>query len=261
MSSSLEENYTVAVKGKPYPINYRVRLGNDQWVILIHGVGSSKEDFDSVWDRPEFSELSLLALDLPGFGKSAKSSEFSYDLEDHAAVCAAVLEQYNPPSLHIVGHSVGGAIAVLLAEQLQDKLMSLVSVEGNLIAEDCGLVTRETAGVSFEKYEKTLLAARRKRLISQDRDTEAHDQMLPLAFYKTAVSTVKWSDSGSLIKSFQELPGRKLYIYGDQNHHYPVIKKLENVPVISISGSGHHPMLDNPDEFYSKLGDFIKPAG
>lgn len=248
--------------GKLFEISNKFRNGNDDLIMFIHGLGCSRDSFEHVWDLSEFQNYSLLSFDLVGYGDSSKYMEFSYSMEEQAELCSLLLNQFQHEKIHIVAHSMGGAIGLLLAERIKDKLASYISVEGNLIGDDCGIVSRKTVGYSFEEFEnklfdKLIMSSR----FSKDNSAKLWGEMLakcdPLAFYKSSQSLVEWSDSNKLLESFINLKVNKRYIYGDKNSQMDVLNMLKNIERISISNSGHFVMSDNPSEFYKKLHNII----
>ncbi len=105
-------------------------------LLLLHGIGCSKESFRDIWFRDEFSDYSIISLDLLGFGNSSKSDKFSYKMEDHASVCAKVVNEISSKKVHIIAHSMGGAIGLLLPASLLNSALTFANLEGNLISED-----------------------------------------------------------------------------------------------------------------------------
>ncbi|MBV7276014.1 alpha/beta hydrolase [Clostridium thailandense] len=248
----------VNYKGKFFEISTKFRNGNDELIMFIHGLGCSKNSFEHVWDSSEFENYSLLTFDLVGYGDSSKPMDFSYDMEEQAELCNLLLNQFQYDKIHIVAHSMGGAIGLLLAERIKDRLASFISVEGNLIGDDCGIVSRKTVGYSFEEFQnklfdKLIMSSR----LSEDLSSKLWGEMLAKcnssAFYKSAQSLVEWSDSNKLLSLFIDLKVNKKYIYGDKNSQMDVLKMLKDIERISISSSGHFIMSDNPYEFYKKL--------
>lgn len=237
---------------------HRYRKGGSELILFIHGIGCSKESFEKVWGIPEFEKYSLLTVDLAGHGDSPRPAGFSYSMEAQADACMHLLQSFEFDRIHIVGHSMGGAVALLLAGKLEDKLGSLVSAEGNLIGVDCGLVTRKTISYDLGEFEKVKFG----RFIEDNETSEDTSLKLwagmlrkcsPLAFYKSSESLVEWSDSGRLLEFFRMLNTRKAYIHGDRNLKTDVLGRLNGIEKISVSCSGHFIMTDNPCEFYKKL--------
>jgi pimeloyl-ACP methyl ester carboxylesterase len=226
-------------------------------VFFIHGLGCAKESFADAFDQPRLSAYSIAAIDLPGFGESPAIGDFSYTLDNYAGICRETLNQFPHNRVHIVGHSMGGAVAVLLAEKIPDRAVSLMNIEGNLTGSDC-TTSRRTMSVTYDDFRSRL----KRELILSARGSGEKGMRLwaewsaksdPLAFTGSARSLVEWSDSGELLSRFLALPCRKVYFYGERSRSIPALSRLGNVPAIMVSRSGHFLMNDNPDEFYSKL--------
>lgn len=251
-----EENKTITYQEEDFTFSLHYRKKSQDLLMFIHGLGYSKEDYNSAWEHTDFDTYSLLAIDLIGFGKSSRPSDYSYAIEEQAELCKLLLEEFPEERIHIVAHSVGGGIGVLLAERILAKLASVVSIEGNLIGEDCGLITRKTSSVSFEEFETQEFPARFERLRNRGESTYGHRHSSPQAFYKMAESIVRWSDTRKLLSTFLNLPVPKAYFYGDRNKQMPVIRELTSATLYEIPDSGHLPMSENTQEFYRKLSTF-----
>jgi pyruvate dehydrogenase E2 component (dihydrolipoamide acetyltransferase) len=82
-------------------------------VILLHGFGGDLNNW--LFTQPALSERHrVIALDLPGHGGSGKDAGAG----DLAALSKAVLDflgAIDVPKAHLVGHSLGGAVALRLA--------------------------------------------------------------------------------------------------------------------------------------------------
>jgi 4,5:9,10-diseco-3-hydroxy-5,9,17-trioxoandrosta-1(10),2-diene-4-oate hydrolase len=93
-------------------LRYTVEGGGPA-VLLLHGLGG----FAETW-RHNIEALSpratVLALDLPGFGRSAKPRA-SYRLPFFARVIGAFVDELGLGPVSLVGHSLGGAVAVAYA--------------------------------------------------------------------------------------------------------------------------------------------------
>lgn len=94
-------------------------------VLLIHGLGASHHDW--VHQIPVLAQhYRVLAVDLPGFGASPAQPT----LKTLAAVAHAVLEELDRRGIErlhgLVGHSMGGAIALEIALQAPQRVERLV---------------------------------------------------------------------------------------------------------------------------------------
>jgi pimeloyl-ACP methyl ester carboxylesterase len=95
-------------------------------LVLIHGLGS----YMPAWSR-NIEELSrhhrVVAIDLPGYGKSAKAN-FDYSMKFYARVVDAVIDALKLEHVVLVGHSMGGQIALTHALMFPKKAEKLVLV-------------------------------------------------------------------------------------------------------------------------------------
>lgn len=224
-------------------------------VLFIHGLACSHESFRNVFDKDYFPGKSLLIVDLAGFGKSSKPDSFSYSMEGQASLLEKLLSLLPEWNIHIAAHSMGGAVALLFSAALMKRVLSFANIEGNLIAEDCGIFSRGVADLSFDEYRNRLF--RTQVVEFKEHPQLRFNETTPTAVYKSAVSLVKWSDSGELIKTFNSLTCRKCYIYGEENRNTEIIKHLDLIDKYEISNSGHGMMTENPIEFYTTLARFI----
>ncbi len=240
----------------------KIRSSDDDLIFCIHGLGCAKENFHDIWSHNALKEYSIIALDLPGFGDSACLDDFSYDMKEFAAVCDSLLSRFPNERVHIIGHSMGGAVGLLLADHIKERMASFINVEGNLIGRDC-TVSRQKSSISFENFKTKQLPA----MVHDTARSEEPGRRLwsvlmkkadPLALYLSSRSLVKWSDSGILLKHFTELSCSKMYVYGERSAAMIILRMLGDIPTFCISQSGHFPMNDNPDEFYNTIALFIK---
>ncbi len=203
--------FSIDLEGNNYEVATTIRKKGEELLLFLHGIGCSKESFKDVWFRDEFSDYSILTMDLIGFGDSSKSDKFSYKMEDQASICAEVVKKIFSKKIHIIAHSMGGAIGLLLPPALLDSTLSFANLEGNLSSEDCGIVSRKTVSVSFQDFEKEVLPEFKDLAKTLGQGRFFLDSALPLGFYRSAKSLVRWSDSGELISRFKSLACRKSY--------------------------------------------------
>lgn len=223
-------------------------------MVLLPGLACSKESFEGAWECDALAGYSLLAFDFPGFGASDKPEGFFYGLEDHAKVCEAVIRSFPGQEVHIVGHSMGAAIGLLLSDTFLVSIRSFVNAEGNLIGDDCSLMSRAAINVSYETFGQKIyqdLAVRFDKYCNWAATS-------PRAFYLSAQSLVAWSDSGSLLERFRSLGCRKAYFYGERSSGIQVLEHLADIERREIGASGHFMMQDNATDFYRGVAQFVR---
>jgi pimeloyl-ACP methyl ester carboxylesterase len=103
-------------------IHYSV-YGEGKPVLLIHGFAEDGTIWQNQVTRFKDS-FQLIVPDLPGSGKSDFIPEV-FSMDDHADMLAELLRKENVESAITIGHSMGGYIALALAEKYPEMLTSL----------------------------------------------------------------------------------------------------------------------------------------
>jgi pimeloyl-ACP methyl ester carboxylesterase len=113
-------------------IRYLELPGDDPPHVWLHGLGRSSTVLAHVAAHARLRGRRSLLVDLLGFGISDKPDRFSYSLDDHAAIVVRLLEGLGVAGCVLVGHSLGGTVAVLAAARRPELVSALVVAEGNL---------------------------------------------------------------------------------------------------------------------------------
>jgi len=104
-------------------VRYADRGFGDSVVLLLHGFGGDLDNWmfnlDSLAEKHR-----VLALDLPGHGQSVKTN-VDPSLSGMATFVRKFLDVLSVSSVHVVGHSMGGAIAMQLASDSPETVKSL----------------------------------------------------------------------------------------------------------------------------------------
>ena len=94
-------------------------------VLALHYWAGAGHEFDAL--RPLLPpNVQLLAPDLPGFGQQPAPLHFDYSVRAYADWVAAYLAEYRVNDFILLGHSMGGKIALLLAARRPAGLRRLV---------------------------------------------------------------------------------------------------------------------------------------
>jgi pimeloyl-ACP methyl ester carboxylesterase len=89
-------------------------------LLCLHGFGASLESWRDI--QPLLSrDHRVYLIDLKGFGLSSKPGDGKYSVEDQAEIVTTFIEQEGLSNLTIIGHSYGGAVALLAYFMLVDR--------------------------------------------------------------------------------------------------------------------------------------------
>lgn len=231
-------------------------------LIGLHGLGAAKSAFDPLRVTALGRDHDLIAYDFPGFGARGQEPVTSTPVTDAAADIAALIRRENRRDVILLGHSMGGAVAVLAAGLVPDHIAAVVSLEGNLIAEDCGLLSRRLAGAA----DAADCAAMQQSLVASGRRSTrpAMRAWAETFALSAAPGLLAWSrdlvahsDSGDLLRAFRAGPWRSLYLHGDDYVGHTLLSQLPPVPIVFIPGAGHDLMGDAPDATAAAVIDAV----
>jgi pyruvate dehydrogenase E2 component (dihydrolipoamide acetyltransferase) len=227
-------------------IRYAKRGSGDETVILIHGFGGDLDgwlfNIDAIGEK-----ATVYALDLPGHGQSTKK----LDNPGLAALTTAFknfMDVVGVSKAHLVGHSMGGAIAMQLALENPDKVKSLT------------LVCSAGLGPEISDYVDRFVAAQGRKdlkpvleMLFADKSLVSRQLVDDVLKYKRldGVETVLKSLSGALFggQKQHDQPGAKLasklpptlVIWGKQDEIIPSAHsgKLPGAKVHVFDNAGH----------------------
>jgi len=260
-------HYTPAVR-----IYYEVH-GSGRPVVFLHGFGASLETWRDIQDALA-SRFQVWLLDLKGFGRSDKPPDDGYRLSDHARAVRAFVGDQRLADAALVGHSYGGAVAVLgylfLREQGEAPLpSSLVLI--NPAANDrplpmfvkvlripvvnsavLALVPAQARAALTLRglfHNRSLVTPSRARRYAQFFDVPgAHHSFV------TAARQVTSSEAARFRSRLGEVAAPTLIIWGRNDRALPISnahffhERIEGSTLEFVEACGHIPQEERPEE-------------
>jgi pimeloyl-ACP methyl ester carboxylesterase len=108
-------------------LRYHDLYGRGIPIVFIHGLGcTSSCDYPQVAFNLALRGRRILLIDLRGSGFSDSPIDFGYTIDDHARTIAAFIEGLEFKKITLVGHSMGGSIAIAVASLCKSKIGRLI---------------------------------------------------------------------------------------------------------------------------------------
>ncbi|KAJ5178372.1 Alpha/beta hydrolase fold-1 [Penicillium coprophilum] len=242
-------------------------LNSTSPILFLHGFGSSKEDLADIVIQPPLKHHGFIAYDAPGCGQSVSNNVSAIDIPFLVATAEAFLARFNIDKFHLIGHSMGGLTALLLANQNPDRVLSFVNIKGNLAPEDCFL-SRQIFMFPADDGDAFMDAFIERTRTSGSFASAMYASTLRVRVRAGAVrpifeSMVQLTDHGDLIDKFLALPCPRMFMFGEEMRglsYLPLLEK-EGVELADIVGAGHFPMYSNPLEMYRRISGFLDRCG
>jgi pimeloyl-ACP methyl ester carboxylesterase len=236
-------------------------------IAWIHGLGAASTlTFAKAARHPALAGVTSLLIDLPGHGLSDRPADWTYTVEDHAALVHQVFKEIASGPLTIFGHSMGGAIAITCAA------MPTVTVERLIVAEPS--ISPESADTSahiaaqaesrfVDRGYRALLRAAERR--AENGDAGAADWLhtlriaSPVALHRSASSLI-----ADRMPTFREqvsaLSIPLATITGDSSPRLEPPLKSSDLKGYVVPNAGHMLMSDNLDGFAEAIAAAIEDS-
>jgi pimeloyl-ACP methyl ester carboxylesterase len=256
----------VTVDGVDLDLAVASRAGDGVPVVFLHGFGGTKEDYADAALHPALAGRPLLAYDAPGCGESTCGDLSAVSIPFLVATAEAVLAARGVDRFHLVGHSMGGLTALLLADRQPGRVVSFVDIEGNVAPEDCFLSRQivdhphpDPAGFLTEFTDRVWHSGEYSAAVYAS--GLAH-KVRAEAVRPIFESMVDLSDHGDLLQRFVALPVPRMFLFGEQNRRLTYLPTLAEggVELAEIPDSGHWPMYSNAPDMWTRMAEFVTRA-
>lgn len=195
------------------------------WLVLLHGWGTDSSAWESC--RSWQAHFRIRTIDLPGFGKSAESAWPGLE------VLLAQLQDVLPERCTVMGWSMGGQLATLLAARCAEQVERLVTIASNphfLASDDWPGMDAETANTFHALMEeKGIAGLKRFAMLVAHGDLRDRQVMEALrASSHTApneqalLASLATLESLDTRETLEQLPMPVLHILGEADQLVPV---------------------------------------
>ncbi len=266
-------------------INYETEGDGPVPIVFLHGFAAGLitwHDIRPLFPAPRFR---LYLLDLKGFGFSSKPRDDRYGPEDQAAVVISFMKALGLRHAVLVGHSLGGGIALLVfmgargegERELIDRLVLI----------DCAAYPQRLPRIMRFMRRRPLLGRAILRLLPvrfmviyslkhvfHDRSVMTPDRIdrYVTCFDREGIDRVFTETCRRLVperyanpcRLFHDITVPTLIIWGDEDRFIPVQngeRLRRDIPgsrLIVISGCGHNPHEERPAETFAAIAEFFE---
>jgi len=249
-------------------------------VLCLHGLGGTKASF-----LPTVAALAgryrVVAMDLPGFGESAKPIGAPYDADWFARTAFDTLDELGVRSAHIVGNSMGGRVAIETGLVDRERVRALVMLSPalawlrdrrwapvvRLLRPELGLVQMAPRPV-VERIVRRLVPGGNRGWSAAGVDEFLRAYLTPrgrAAFYAAARNIYLDEPHGDdgFWKRLESLQTDSLFVWGRHDTLVPIAfmkhveRALPSARHVELD-SGHVPQLERPRETHAAMLDFLK---
>jgi pimeloyl-ACP methyl ester carboxylesterase len=253
-------------------------LGSGTAIVLVHGLGGSWQTW--LKNIPALAaEHRVIAVDLPGFGASDVLPAPAA-METHAHIIATLLTELGVPSATIIGHSMGGLVAMQLIDARPDLVDALVMANAGGIA--LGPLRLQLIVGGFKLFHLAFARtgvlralssrARLRRLVFAGFMGNAAEmsgpfavEVVPLIFTEGFIgAVVAASKVAGLPVKTDDITCPVLLVWGVKDRILPVAEArilcatLLDGTLVELEGVGHCPMFEAPDRFNDAVLQFTR---
>jgi esterase len=246
--------------------------GEGQPIILMHGMFGSLSNLGVV-GRDLAKHYKVIAVDLRNHGESPHSMEMDYPVMAEDII--ELMDNLELPQAHLLGHSMGGKIAMQVALNYPARVNRLIVADiapvtykpdrhGGVLE---GLKTLATARPSSRKEADQLLAT-----YVEESSTRAfllknlirkEDGCFGLRLYLAGILD-NYYDNLTLAPTGRPFAGPTLFIKGENSayiqdkHKEEVLRLFPKAQLKVIASAGHWLHAEKPETFNKIVRDFLK---
>ncbi|KQY55984.1 hypothetical protein ASD11_16010 [Aeromicrobium sp. Root495] len=254
------------------------RQGSGPPLVLLHGIGHRRQIWDPILDDLA-TRYDVIAPDLSGFGESpAFAGGVAYSMENAVEHLAGQFDEWGVVKPHVVGNSLGGAIALELGSRGMVSSVTALSPAGffgpvsrfqalfallvlRIVAFISPLpVLRAVAGTSFGRSASGfLLYAHPERQSAEGALGDALGLKHATAFERTAKQGVTY-------KFDRQVPVPTTIAWATKDRILPYSQsatakdRLPGAHHVPLPGCGHVPVIDDPELVTRVIDETIRRA-
>ncbi len=232
--------------------------GNHRSILFIHGMGSTRR-----WWHPQMADLSdtysLIAPDLPGHGSRAG---LPFDIESSLAGLAGLIDSHAGGRALVVGISLGGYLAMLLAGAVAEKVVGLVLSGCSMNMNGFAGLGMRLSGLMLKSKGAAWLEENQIRSFQKRIQPDLLEPVLAAGlFMETAIRNFSKVTGRDYHRRLAAFPGPVLVLNGaeDEPNRGPdekLVRHLPNARLQILDDAGHLCSLEQPQAYSQAVRRF-----
>ena len=228
--------------------------GDEPAIVWIHGWQcSSTGELMPAAAQPSLAGRRSVLVDLLGHGYSDRPHDFDYTLVQHARTVVELIDAVAPQGCALVGHSMGGEIAIRVAAARPNIVSELIMAEGTLDAHGEEVFDGQSEDEFLRHGFADLIAAMRADAEADPTSVAAvhlgmTELLEPRAVYRADVS-MRDGHEPSARSLLSDLSIPRWYLHGELSRPEPEFETLISelgVSILQVPDTGHAMGLQNP---------------
>jgi pimeloyl-ACP methyl ester carboxylesterase len=252
--------------------------GNGQAIVLLHGMGDSSLGWRQTSEALLADQYRVIAWDALGAGDSPKPRDGDYSLRAHVARLEDILAEKELHDVVLVGHSLGGSMALVYTQQHPERVSKLVLVNPAAYRE--GAMKRRWIWDTPLLADVALGLAPRSMIVGKAMQLNFHNEELVTEEVKSAYlaeakkpGTIRAfisqqrqllpPDIDEIEQGYRHIEVPTLILWGNEDEILPVTQAerlAEDLPdarLVVLQQVGHSPHLEAPDRVAEEIVSFV----
>lgn len=230
-------------------MRYHDLPGKDTPILFIHGLGCAGSfDYPEVAAQTDLIEHRRILIDLLGSGFSDKPDNYLYTIKEHANYLYNFVQDLKLDKLIIFAHSLGGPIALELADKCRENIDTIILSEANLDKSNEGSFSYKFGICKEEDFVNSVF----DEAVNENSIKNSMWVATLSVCSSTAISRISKSAVAGADPSWREilysLQCKKTFIFGENslpdNDKIELERRMINIEI--IKSAGHSMAWENP---------------
>src|SRR3954469_9881007 len=252
--------------------------GSGKPLVMLHGLGATKAEFLPSVPALAPNGFRTIAIALPGFGASDKPFPAGYDARFFARWVAATLDALGLDRTHLLGHSMGGRVALEVGMRHADRIDRLVLMTPSMawlsqpgwakslkvVRPELGILQPAPKGF-VESIVKRVVPASDSHFVAPALDEFLRSYLTPrgrVAFY-AAARNIAMEKPDEFWAGLEQLAPESLFIWGRRDGLVPIgfarhVKERLPAARPCELDCGHAPQLERPGQLHAAITRFLR---